>query len=146
MCQCNSRMVWDALRVYGPNYHWRFFWRLSLSITYAKPPIAAITWTDRQWSRHERWTNCWVPLHMHGDINSSSSSPSHSRQIRQQAIAPASKSSFLTLLDTSGNGGELTARWFSSRGSESLGFSKPDGSVSCNSPSISRLFIHRKSS
>lgn len=31
-----------------------------------------VTLTERQWSRHERWTNCWVPLHMHGDISSSS--------------------------------------------------------------------------
>lgn len=43
-----------------------------ISASYIVVAKSANTLTERQWSRQDRWTNCWVPLHMQGEINSSS--------------------------------------------------------------------------
>lgn len=67
-------------------------------------------------------------------------SPSHSRQMRQQGTEPASMSSLFISLELPVD----ESAWFSSRGSESLGFRSPDGS-SCTSPFIDEACFQKKS-
>nr|GMC63427.1 hypothetical protein Iba_chr02cCG13260 [Ipomoea batatas] len=83
---------------------------------------------------------------MHGEINSSSASPSHSRQILQQGSEPLSKSStFISfgVSDADEDDGDESTCWAWSKGSVSLGLDPPNAS-SCTSPFIDPILYQKQ--